>query len=53
MFASVPGIGNAVAELEVEYLEEFVPEVMPLYHAELVDGAGPHGELHSAKGDQS
>lgn len=50
MLARVAAVGDAEAEVEVEALEEQVSEVVPLDHAEAVQGPWTHRELHAEKG---
>lgn len=47
MFARVAAVGDAEAEVEVEALEQPSLEVVPLDHAEAVDGSVAHRELHT------
>lgn len=49
MLAGVLAAGDAEAKLKVEALQELLPEVVPLNHAEVIDGNVAHCELH-AKG---
>lgn len=47
VFARVAAVGDAEAEVEVEALEQPSLEVVPLDHAEAVDGSVAHRELHT------
>lgn len=48
VFARVPAVRDAEAEVEVEVLEEATLEVVALDHPEAVDWPVAHGELHTA-----
>ena len=45
VLAGVLAAGDAEAKLKVEALQELLPEVVPLNHAEVIDGDVTHGEL--------
>lgn len=47
VFASVPAVWDAESEVKVKVLENFILEIMPLYHAKAVNRPVPHGELHT------
>lgn len=49
VLARVFAAGHAEAELKVEALEQLIAEVVPLNHAEVVDGCVAHRELHPAE----
>lgn len=53
MFARVAAVGDAEAEVEVEALEQPPLEVVPLDHAEAVDGSVAHRELHTGGNKQT
>ena len=46
MLARVLRVGDAVAELEVERLQQLVAEKVTLHHAEVVDRLRADGKLH-------
>lgn len=46
VLAGVLAAGDAEAEVEVKAFEQLVAEVVPLDHAEVVDGLLSHRELH-------
>lgn len=47
MFASVAAVWDAESKVKVKVLENFILEIMPLYHAKAVNRPVPHGELHT------
>lgn len=46
MFTGVLAAGDAEAKVEVKTFEQLVAEVVPLYHAEVVNRFVSHCELH-------
>lgn len=49
VLARVLAAGHAEAKLEIKALQQLIAEVVPLNHAEVVDGCVSHCELHSAE----
>ena len=51
VFAGVAAVGDAEAEVKVKALEQVFSEVVPLDHAEVVQGSVSHRELHAGRMD--
>ena len=51
VFAGVAAVGDAEAEVEVKALEQVFAEVVPLDHAEVVQGSTSHRELYTVRFD--
>lgn len=49
VLARVLAAGHAEPEFKVKALEQLIPEVVPLNHAEVIDGGVSHRELHSVE----
>jgi len=41
--------GDAEPKLKIKTLQQLIAEVMPLNHAEVIDGFVPHCEFHPGK----